>query len=250
MITQGNIAVQKLFLDPYFSPFFDTILDFLRSGEAPASSYPIVVSFVTLNRPPEYILFNSEQLTRDSQLKLLLATAASPSCKEVWDYSAANVRILAEHGVAARHVPLQSSQEYRARLLGYRHEGGLLYDFGFCGHLSPRRLAVLEALRAAGKTVQVAQCYGEARDRLLAASRIHLNIHCDDDYQVFESNRCNHWLDIGVPVVSEASLDDDPRCQVVSYDRMVPFCLDLERQLFGQPSKHLLTFKPIRTKEC
>ena len=228
--------MKNIFVDNQISACFDTILDFLTSGEAPVASYPIVVSHSSLVRPPEYILFNSEQMTRDSQLKLLLSTATLPNCKAVWDYSAMNVRILAEHGISARHVPLQSSREYRARLQSYRLATGLLYDFGFCGSLSPRRLAVLEALRAAGKTVQVVQCHGEARDRLLAASRIHLNIHYSDDYRVFESSRCNPWLDIGVPVVSEASLDDDPRCHVVSYESMVHFCLDLARDLqLGTP---------------
>jgi len=40
-----------------------------------------------------------------------------------------------------------------------------------------------------------------------------------------------------VPVVSEPSLDDDPRCTVVSYDHMSSFCLDLLQRELARTSE-------------
>ena len=142
-------SAKRLFVDPLLAPCFDTILDFLRSSNAPSSSFPILVSHNSHIRPPQYVLFNTEQLSRESQLKPLLATALLPECQAVWDYSAANVEILTRYGITARHVPIRSSPEYKARLQTYRQTTGILYDFGFCGSLSPRREAVLDALRDA-----------------------------------------------------------------------------------------------------
>jgi len=108
-----------IFIDPLISHGFDSILDFLGSADAPTANHPVLVCHDSRDcpdSPPEYILFNTEQLTREVPLSLIVAASAAPSCKEVWDYSDANVRILARHGVVARHVPIRSSQEYMARL--------------------------------------------------------------------------------------------------------------------------------------
>jgi hypothetical protein len=49
-----------------------------------------------------------------------------------------------------------------------------------------------------------------------------LNIHFNENYKIFEQYRCFAWLDIGKVVLSENSLDNDPRCINVSYDEIVP----------------------------
>jgi hypothetical protein len=57
-----------------------------------------------------------------------------------------------------------------------------------------------------------------------------MNIHYGDTYNVFESARCEPWLKVGVPVISETSLDNDPRCISVDYDRLVETAIStLER---------------------
>ena len=63
--------------------------------------------------------------------------------------------------------------------------------------------------------------FGEERDIELSKCKVLINIHHSDDYKIFESARCEPWLSIGVPVVSECSLDNDPRCMNMLYDDLI-----------------------------
>ena len=207
----------------------DTITDFLRSDLSPTRDYPIVVHKCE-QYPEKYIMFNSEQLSRQDQLKNLIAEAAREGCVEVWDYSAANVSILAANGVVARHLPLQCSESYLSRLRAYRAEGQI-YDFGFCGAISRRRAAFINAFMMKGVRVHIVKSFGEERDRELAKCRVLLNFHYADDYKIFESARCEPWVTIGVPVISEHSIDNDPRCINVSRDEFVNKSLDFIKAL-------------------
>jgi hypothetical protein len=75
----------------------------------------------------------------------------------------------------------------------------------------------------------VYEIYGEERDKELAKCKILLNIHAFSDYNVFENARCEPWLAIGVPIISENSLDNDPRCINVDYDQIVPRTIEFLR---------------------
>ena len=201
------------------SEYVDTFLDTVSTL---THDVPIVIfDFTPL--PPEYIWFNTEQLTREDQLHAALRKAKLPGCVDVWEYSLVNVQILAKHGISAKHMPLKTSAEYRCKLLSYIQP---VYDVGFCGNLSVRRHAILNELSKTC-TVCVITAWGDVRDRALAKCRIVLNIHFAEDYKVFESARCEPWLAIGVPVVSESSLDDDPRATNVPYSELVSTCLHL-----------------------
>ena len=48
-----------------------------------------------------------------------------------------------------------------------------------------------------------------------------LNVHFNNDYKIFEQLRCFAWLDTGKIVVSENSLDNDPRCLNSNYESLV-----------------------------
>lgn len=206
------------------SDHLDTITDFLRSDLSPSRDYPIVIHKCD-QYPAKYIMFNSEQLSRKDQLTNLIAASERDGCVEIWDYSAANVDILATKGIVARHLPLQSSEAYLSRLRAYRAEGQS-YDFGFCGAISKRRAVFLNAFAKHGVQIHVVTSFGEERDRELAKCRVLLNFHYADDYKIFESARCVPWLAIGVPVISEHSIDNDPRCINVSYDDFVNTSLE------------------------
>lgn len=196
--------------------YVDTITDYLSTVE---SAIPIVVTYCK-SWPAQYILYNSEQLTRAGELERIVATAQQPGCVEVWDYSAENVAILATRGITAKHMPLRSSSAYLERLQFYRNQGQL-FDIGFCGSLNDRRRAILDRIAQTGVSICITTQWGEGRDRMLAACKTILNIHYADDYQVFESARCEPWLALGIPVISEHSRDNDPRCINVAYDQLV-----------------------------
>jgi hypothetical protein len=137
---------------------------------------------------------------------------------EIWDYSEANIKILKEKNIHAIHVPLKTPMNYMNKLLNWRN---IQYDIGFCGCDGTRRNIILYDLKNLGKTVHIITTYGDERDAELAKCKILLNIHYDEDFKIFESARCEPWLAIGVPIISENSLDNDPRCYNVPYDKIV-----------------------------
>ena len=167
-----------------------------------------------------HILYNTEQLTRICKLLLIVSDINKYSPVEVWDYSLANIEILKLHGIHnVKHVPLSCTENYKNELLSYRNT--IDYDVGFCGGLSSRRKEIFRRLRSAGISVNIVTDFGKKRDRQLARCRIILNIHFKNNYCIFESARCEQWLSIGVPVVSEHSILDDPRCINTSYESIV-----------------------------
>jgi hypothetical protein len=167
-----------------------------------------------------FIYFNSEQLTRVKQLADVVELIKTAKPIEVWDYSKVNVEILKLQGIQATWIQIQSPEYYLARLRSWRTE--ILYDIGFCGILGPRRQKILDELKEAGLRVLILNTVGgDVRDQQLAKCKVILNIHYGEDYQLFESARCEPWLAIGVPVISETSLDNDKRCINVAYDDLV-----------------------------
>jgi len=203
--------------------YAQTFVDFLLSEESPAREVPAQIGHAELTSP--FILYNCEQMTRATELAKVVKTASNPFRIEVWDYSAENCKILTANGITARHVPLVSPAFYVEQIKALRQTNAPLYDVGFCGHMvqtpKGRRQDVLQGLRDAGLTVLNVTDFGAERDRKLAMCRVIVNIHFADDYQLFEQARCDMWLRAGVPVVSETSLDEDPRCINAPYEALV-----------------------------
>lgn len=89
------------------------------------------------------------------------------------------------------------------------------FDLAFVGTVTPRRKRILQTLSDRGISIHVIQSFGfHETIRECLGSRAILNVHADDDYQIFETARCSVWLDSDVPVLSETSLDNDPRAFV------------------------------------
>jgi hypothetical protein len=162
---------------------------------------------------------NTEQLTRKCVLDNILRLFKENKPYEMWDYSWKNCEIMAQNGIVTKHIPLQSPKWYLDKLKAWRTT--ITNDVGFSGTLTTRRLAILNELKKRGLKVNDVPRWGEERDKELAKCRILINIHADNDYQIFEQARCEPWLAIGVPVISEHSLDDDPRCINVEYAALV-----------------------------
>ena len=203
-----------------FPPCEFLIQEFLESDKSPPRDLPIFYNYHCKNLPPntKLIYYNIEQLTRQNELDIILQVWFSGRIAEIWDYSAVNCEILRKYLIPCRHIPFTLTEK---RLALYRPLVFVKkeYDVGFCGHLSPRRRFILEELLARGVSVFVLTAvFDGRRDRELAKCRIILNIHFADDYQIFERSRCETWLEIGVPVVSETSIDNDPRAFCFPYN--------------------------------
>lgn len=202
----------------------DLFIRFLQSNKSPHRDLPVCLGATSAAGTDRIIFYNCEQLTReDSTSAAVFRRAAAGDVAEIWDYSRVNVGIWNRHGYAARFVPLQTPDEYIRMLRECRARQTIDWDVGFCGAVrgSARRAFVLYALAKAGPRVRAVHARGEERDRELARCRVHVNIHFGPTYRIWESHRCQAWLDVGVPVVSEHSLDDHPDCINVPFERLV-----------------------------
>jgi len=239
----------KRIITDYY-PYAQPIVDFLKAAESPERTLPIHIGNSAITE--RVILYNVEQLTRADELLKLLKTAVNPFVKEVWDYSAENCKILASKGIVARHVPLVSPAAYVQQIKDLRKD--VLYDIGFCGFTqsrADRRQAILNKMRDAGLSVHFVNKFGLERDKELAKCRVILNIHFAEDYKIFEQVRCDVWLRAGVPVISETSLDDDPRCINVPYNSLVDTCVRVLNTLRPrQTANDSLVLGVIHTKGC
>ena len=211
----------------YAYPVSEFLLsEFLESDESPARDLPIFYNHYL--SPPQtntmYIHYNIEQLTRFSERNAMLRLWGSGKISEIWDYSIENCKILNELNIPCKHVPFTLTEkrlEYYKTLIHVKKE----YDIGFCGTLSLRRQKIFDDLRDIGMNVLVlTNVNNEERDKLLAKCKMIINIHFADDYKIFERSRCEQWLRVGVPVISEESLDNDSRAICVPYDKLVETC--------------------------
>lgn len=211
-----HILVKNSNAKKYFDMFYQTL------KELPVKpSLPVYLGYYFGSpRKNNHIFYNTEQMTRIQNITRLLSNINKYSPLEIWDYSLANIEILKLHGIhTVKHVPLRCTDTYKNELLSYRTT--IDFDVGFCGGLSPRRNEIIRRLRSAGISVNSLTEFGKKRDKQLARCRIILNIHAENNYYIFESARCEPWLSIGVPVVSEHSTIDDPRCINTSYESIV-----------------------------
>lgn len=207
----------------------DLFVRFLQSEKSPSRELPIFVGESWPVGDEPIIYYNCEQLTRNNIAVILkiLRRGVANDVVEIWDYSTENVSIWTDCGYpVVRHVPLQTPDDYVQRLREFRSTQPILWDVGFCGSIyGARRKQIFDGLEEAGLSVRIVRTSGEERDRELAQCHIMVNIHYASDYKVWESHRCQAWLDVGVPVVSEHSLDDHPGCINVPFENLVEECV-------------------------
>jgi hypothetical protein len=201
------------------SHFFDTFIYFI---ESPAVQTPKQIYLGT--SPPagfEGILYNTEQLTIPSNLEKILEAIRRTPRVEVWDYSQVNIRILNDKNVCVKYIPLHSPKWYVEKLKMFRTiHFEYKYDIGFSGSPSPRREAILCGLRTKFSVLHTTD-WGDERDKELSKCRILVNIHYSTEHQIFETARCEPWLQLGVPIISELSVENDSRCILTTYDGFI-----------------------------
>jgi len=148
----------------------------------------------------------------------------------VWDYSARNAARYPGLGLPApRVVPIGFVPEL-ARIPRAAQED---IDVLFYGSVNDRRRRVLEELEARGLRVEkVFGVYGEARDRLIARSKVVLNLHYYEA-KVFEVVRVSYLLGNRRCVVSErgAARDEEREFEqavaFAGYGELADTCLRL-----------------------
>ena len=184
--------------------------------------------------PPKTILYNLENLIEgypwfsEAYLDLLQRFA-------VWDFSANNIDILVQHGIAgATHVPIGYSPVLE-RIPKIDED----LDVLFYGILSPRRKAALEELGVAGIRIAALNgVFGPERDAWIARAKIVLNLHAAEGGS-FEAARVTYLLANAKTVVSECNrpgeIDADLATGLVATPRSS--IVDECRRLLADPDR-------------
>jgi hypothetical protein len=150
--------------------------------------------------PKNSIIFNLEQPSHPNMTKV---RRLAKDCI-VWDFSLRNCDDWAKAGIEARHVPIG----YTPNLSRIPKAATMDWDVFFAGWLTPRRVALIDALRAAGlKVFASAACYGGGRDNIISRSKICLNVH-HDGRDMFEIVRCSYLMANSKMIITEESIDE------------------------------------------
>lgn len=204
----------------------------------------------------DYIIYQTEQLTANDSLFVDFAYIELLKHFPVWDYSQHNVDFLKTHSVYAKHVPIGyhpclsnivrgesvtqigggKNGKQRVDYAAWSGEMPSSTDIDVCffGSMNPRRQRIIDKLKSIyipGKltdgmdverklTVAAFTGYGAFRDRVIARSKIVLNMHYYDS-AIFEIFRVAPLLANRKLVVSETGSDKALEAQ---YEQALSFC--------------------------
>ena len=253
-------------------PTITTNLDTAADGTTLIFGAHLLPTFKATITGGNYIIYQTEQLgaadsvfSNPDYIEILKA-------HPVWDYSQLNIAYLATHGISAKYVPIGynrcmsniktgKSVSYNPKTLNIDfaewsghypavdHNGKYIQDIDICfyGSVNERRMKIFEELKA--KTLPVTDPvtkeviqrplvvasfigYSGFRDKLIARSKIVLNMHYYDT-AIFEIFRCSHLFSNRKCVVSEVGKDVTieepfyPTGGFSDYEHLVELCMVL-----------------------
>lgn len=211
--------------------------ELLPSGRNILFCAHLLAGNAAIDLPRGSIVYNTEQIESgasfDSGGYRALLTRY-----QVWDYSARNIErlapLLGHHRLS--HVPVG----YAPELTRIERREPQDIDVLFYGSVNERRERVIAALGAAGARVECAYgVYGAERDRLIARSRLALNVHYYPT-NIFEMIRVSYLLANRTAVVSERSPDTEIAPELMEavafapYEGLVDTCMSLLRDEAGR----------------
>lgn len=178
---------------------------------------------------PNCCLFNSEQMSlthrRDPIINFLKNNG------KIINYNNTNANILLNQNSSFINqmllLPYICNKNEQSFLHNLLITSPKLYDFAIVGTLTPYRKFIIEQLYQRGlKILVINNSFDNKRDKNIAQCSALLNIHANSDYQVFESIRCNRWLDAGMTVISETCIDQitHNNLSFVNYHDIPDFC--------------------------
>jgi hypothetical protein len=159
--------------------------------------------------PPKYIAYQFEQTGNANSWFSEGYVSKLRSATEIWDYSIVNIQNLKKSYPdlpPIRYVPLGYSPTLRQ--ITDKPSSEKRYDILFYGSANPRRDTIIRNLRHTGLRVYYGEfsCWDEDRNRLIADSKIVLNLHYYP-HPVLETSRITFLLANSAFVISEPSLD-------------------------------------------
>jgi hypothetical protein len=107
------------------------------------------------------------------------------------------------------YLPYQITLQEDQYLSSLIHKTTKRFNVAFCStNKSKRRTSLKAQLEQRGLTVIDVTGWNQDRDVQIAQAQLLVNVHYDDNYQIFEHMRCDRWILSGMLVVSESSLSD------------------------------------------
>ncbi len=180
------------------------------------------------------VIFNLEQMERGGVCSNVVNAGFRTLVQghPVWDYSSRNVDFFNVVWQIAhvQHVELGYAPELSRikTLLPYTQisNEAKTHDVAFFGSVNPRRQHILDALSAAGLSVNVLSgFYGEHRDAQIARATLVINISFYED-AILEMARLGYLFTNGIPVVSEISTQSAQEIDPDLYNALQPVLLD------------------------
>jgi hypothetical protein len=173
-------------------------------------------------------LYNTEQLSRIDWYNQVLSDyyRLKTLCLNVniLEYSEYHCSIWRKVNINCEVQQLGISEHTLFQLTSLIRDEPKIYDYVLCGSPSHKRTQIVNSLRSNGHTVlYITNQWGLERDRLIAQGKILLNIHYNNDYQVYEKIRCNRWLIAGMSVLTENGFDTPlhPNLTIKSFDEIL-----------------------------
>lgn len=172
-----------------------------------------VIPDIFLKKPIKYklCLFNTEQLSAKESHRISVSDMIKSVLNlgiPVIDYDLYQSTLLSnEKHIYLPYQCYDKENKYLRRLVNNTPK---IYDVGFCCvGKSVRRKAIYDELIK--RNIKVVDIMGWKTDRdvKIAQSKILINVHHEEDYQIFEHLRCDRWVLAGQLIVSESSLSDD-----------------------------------------
>jgi predicted O-methyltransferase YrrM len=195
--------------------------------------------------PPGSIIFNLEQPSHPNMEKV---RRLAKDCI-VWEFSMVNVQEWVKQGNDAKHVPIG----YTPNLTRIPKSSLKDWDIFFCGWMTPRRVSLIEKLRAAGLRVFASTaCYGGGRDNIISRSKLCLNVH-HDGRDMFEIVRCSYLMANSKCILSEESSDDqdylDLRITRCNYRSLVDTAVQICKNDSIRSGMEQQSFDSIRSRD-
>jgi hypothetical protein len=187
-------------------------------------------------RDDQIFFVNTEQMTRADLLRQNIeALNILNRSITIIDYSRSQTDMWASLGYKTQYRPYVSppaETETLRSLVSSVTE--FEYDIAHCGWMTPRRRNIMSQLQRLGYRVLIVDAWGLERDRLIAKARCLINIHQGEDCHVFETVRCNRWMSVGKPIVSETGIETPPDSSIFQscpYDGLVATTVQMLKEI-------------------
>jgi predicted O-methyltransferase YrrM len=176
--------------------------------------------------PDNVIIYNLEQGVLHPAWENIKRLAKG---KTVWDYNKQNAAEWRRLGYDCQHVPFG----FTPNLVRIPKAYSYAWDVFFSGWITARRKKIIDELRAAGlRVAAVDSCYGGARDQMISAAAVCLNVN-HDGRTLTNIQRLSFWMANSKCIVTELSSDtldyDDllPAMVMCKYEDIVEICRDV-----------------------